>query len=87
MTARVERVAGAAGIALITLVLVLLTGGPQRSDAAEVGTVTISGVVYAFFGIDDHAPGAVIRVDEFPALSAPVALDGPTRSRFPTARM
>jgi hypothetical protein len=61
---------------LITLFLVLLTGGPQRSDAAEVGTVTISGVVYAFFGIDDHAPGAVIRVDEFPALSAPVALDG-----------
>jgi hypothetical protein len=76
MTAGVERIAGAAGIALISLLLSLLAGGAQRSHAAGDETVTISGVVYAFFGIDDHAPGSVIRVDEFPGLSAPVALDG-----------
>jgi hypothetical protein len=56
--------------------LALLAGGAPGSGAATGDTVHIRGVVYSFFGIDEHAPGAVIRVDEFPGISAPVALDG-----------
>jgi hypothetical protein len=67
-------IAGAA--ALLIAVLAALSGGTPRTVAATGDTVTISGVAYAFFGIDDHAPGAVVRVDEFPELSAPVAIDG-----------
>ena len=40
------------------------------------GKVLISGTAYAFFDIDDRVPGAVVRIDEFPGLSAPVQADG-----------
>jgi hypothetical protein len=63
-------------LVLLLAVLAALSGGATRTVAATGDTVTISGVAYAFFGIDDHAPGAVVRVDEFPELSAPVAIDG-----------
>ena len=49
---------------------------PSAASAASGDTVTISGNVYAFFGIDDVIPGSVIKVDEFPALSANVGPDG-----------
>ena len=31
---------------------------------------------YAFFDIDDRVPGAVVRIEEHPELSAPVQADG-----------
>ena len=49
---------------------------PMTASAAAGDTVTISGNVYAFFGIDDVIPGSVIKVDEYPALSADVGPDG-----------
>ncbi len=70
---------------LAVLSALLLAGtvafaGVTTASAGKAGppadTVHIRGVVYSFFGIDEHAPGAVIRVDEFPELSAPVAPDG-----------
>jgi hypothetical protein len=71
---RIPLIVGAT--ALLVAVFAALSGGAPRTVAATGDTVTISGVAYAFFGIDDHAPGAVVRVDEFPELSAPVAIDG-----------
>lgn len=56
--------------------LVAFTGCSDGSGGGQAATVHIRGVVYAFFGIDDHLPGAVIRIDEYPELSAPVAADG-----------
>ena len=49
---------------------------PTAASAAAGATVTISGNVYAFFGIDDVIPGSVVKVDEYPALSANVGPDG-----------
>ena len=70
-------------VALLLAVVAALAGGPGKTVAATGDTVHIRGVAYAFFGIDDHAPGAVIRVDEFPELSAPVALDGSYEIQVP----
>ncbi|MGH0035503.1 MAG: hypothetical protein ACQGVK_10815 [Myxococcota bacterium] len=39
-------------------------------------TVHIRGTAYAFFDIDDRVPGAVVRVEEYPHVSGPVAADG-----------
>ena len=63
-------------VALALASLVALAGCSDGSSGSGAGTVHIRGVVYAFFGIDDHLPGAVIRIDEYPELSAPVAADG-----------
>ena len=49
---------------------------PTAAPAAAGDTVTISGNVYAFFGIDDVIPGSVVKVDEFPAISSAVGPDG-----------
>ncbi len=49
---------------------------PAAASAGTGGTVHIRGVAYAFFGIDDHMPGAIVRIEEFPGLSAPVQPDG-----------
>lgn len=78
---RFDRLAGAAGLSsllLATMMLALAAMAPATAGAggSTSGTVHIRGVVYSFFGIDEHAPGAVIRVDEFPELSAPVGPDG-----------
>ena len=56
---------------LMSLVLMAPTASAATGD-----TVTISGNAYAFFGIDDTIPGSVVKVDEFPDLSADVAPDG-----------
>lgn len=71
-------VAGTFSAFLIAALLALTGAGPAAAGAGDAprDTVHIRGVVYSFFGIDEHAPGAVIRVDEFPGLSAPVAVDG-----------
>ncbi len=71
-----QRVCGVGMLSTLLLILMFLAGGAPKTDAASGDTVHIRGVVYSFFGIDEHAPGAVIRVDEFPGISAPVALDG-----------
>ena len=63
-------------IALALASLVAFAGCSDGSGSGQAGTVHIRGVVYAFFGIDDHLPGSVIRIDEDPELSAPVAADG-----------
>jgi hypothetical protein len=55
--------------------LIAVAGCSDGTDGT-VDTVHIRGVAYAFFGIDDHMPGSVVRIDEFPELSAPVAADG-----------
>lgn len=39
-------------------------------------TVHIRGTAYAFFDIDDRVPGGVVRVEEYPHVSGPVAADG-----------
>lgn len=50
---------------------------PAAASAGNTGaTVHIRGVAYAFFGIDDHMPGAIVRIEEFPELAAPVQPDG-----------
>jgi hypothetical protein len=49
---------------------------PASAPAATGDTVHIRGVAYAFFGIDDHMPGAIVRIEEFPGLAAPVEPDG-----------
>lgn len=63
---------------LLAILLVVAGGAPATAAAggSPADTVHIRGVVYSFFGIDEHAPGAVIRVDEYAELSAPVAPDG-----------
>ena len=43
--------------------LAAFTGCSDGSGSGQAGTVHIRGVVYAFFGIDDHLPGAVIRIE------------------------
>ncbi len=63
--------------AIIPVVLLLLALAPSTAKAgAEPATVKISGTAYAFFGIDDRIPGAVVRVEEFPGISDTVAVDG-----------
>lgn len=54
--------------------MALLPGAASAGAGAD--TVHIRGVAYAFFGIDDHMPGAIVRIEEYPRLSAPVAADG-----------
>lgn len=71
-----NRVSAFAALAALIMFLFATAFGTPATAGVSSDTVHISGVVYAFFGIDDHAPGAVIRVDEFPELSAPVAADG-----------
>lgn len=71
-----QRFCGVGMLSTLLLILMFLAGGAPRTDAATADTVHIRGVVYSFFGIDEHAPGAIVRVDEFPGLSAPVAIDG-----------
>ena len=83
VSGKASRVAVAGLVALLLAVVAALAGGPGKTVAATGDTVHIRGVAYAFFGIDDHAPGAVIRVDEFPELSAPVALDGSYEIQVP----
>ncbi len=65
-------------LALLVLALALLISAPDTASAASGpgDTVKISGTAYAFFGIDDRIPGAVVRVDEYPSISDPVAADG-----------
>jgi hypothetical protein len=63
-------------LALASLVSLSAPTGCSDSSSGQAGTVHIRGVVYAFFGIDDHLPGSVIRIDEYPQLEAPVAADG-----------
>ena len=55
-----------------------MISAPDTASAANGSgdTVKISGTAYAFFGIDDRIPGAVVRVDEYPSISDPVAADG-----------
>jgi hypothetical protein len=71
-----HRATGIGLVSTLLLILMFLIGSAPKTDAAPPETVHIRGVVYSFFGIDEHAPGAIIRVDEFPGISAPVALDG-----------
>ncbi len=63
-------------LVLVALALAILAPGAARAGAPPADTVHIRGVAYAFFGIDDHMPGSVVRIEEFPELSAPVAGDG-----------
>ncbi|MFN8113204.1 MAG: hypothetical protein U0R51_08385 [Solirubrobacterales bacterium] len=68
-------VAAAALVALIAFVAFAQPAAASaRGTAAD--TVHIRGVAYAFFGIDDHMPGAIVRIEEFPHLAAPVEPDG-----------
>jgi hypothetical protein len=64
----------AISIALAALAAIAIS--PAGASAGSGDTVTISGTVYAFFGIDDHIPGSVVRVDEYPGISSAVAPDG-----------
>lgn len=66
-------VRGAAATAALALAIV---GPPVASARAGHDTVHVRGVAYAFFGIDDHMPGAIVRIEEFPKLAAPVQPDG-----------
>ena len=52
------------------------TESGNAGRAPQPGKVLISGTAYAFFDIDDRVPGAVVRIEEFPELSAPVQADG-----------
>jgi len=61
---------------VVLAALLALAAAPAAFAAAGSGTVHIRGVAYAFFGIDDHMPGAVVRIEELPKLSAPVQPDG-----------
>ncbi len=73
---------GAAGwtlaLAATLLALALMLWAPVAAQAGggSKDTVRISGTAYAFFDIDDRVPGAVVRVEEYPGISDPVAVDG-----------
>lgn len=62
----------------LALALALTISAPDGAKSANRSrdTVHIRGTAYAFFGIDDRIPGAVVRVDEYPGISDPVAADG-----------
>jgi hypothetical protein len=63
--------------AAIVLCLAFVTADSGRAGLAPPpGKVLISGTAYAFFDIDDRVPGAVVRIEEYPELSAPVQADG-----------
>lgn len=66
-------IAFAVTAALASLAALLPAGARAGTP---VDTIHIRGVAYAFFGIDDHLPGAIVRIDEFPGLSAAVQADG-----------
>lgn len=65
---------------LATLLAMIVPIVSAPTDAMAKGrfrkTVHIRGTAYAFFDIDDRVPGAVVRVDEYPHVSGPVAADG-----------
>ena len=67
-------------VSSLTALALVLTAVAFLPAAASAGgtddTVHIRGVAYAFFGIDDHMPGAIVRIEEFPELAAPVQPDG-----------
>ena len=75
-----EYAAGRRGALAIAAVIACAGLAALLPAAAVAGTtadtVHIRGVAYAFFGIDDHMPGAIVRIEEFPGLSAPVQPDG-----------
>ena len=59
---------------LVGLLAMVFAG--SSAAGGGVSTVTISGNAYAFFGIDNTMPGAVVRIDEYPHLEAAVQSDG-----------
>jgi len=61
---------------LAVLVVVALSSSGVSAAGADDHTVTISGNAYAFFGIDNTMPGAVVRIEEYPELEAEVQPDG-----------
>ena len=64
-------------LAALALLLVAAAFLPATASAGGTGdTVHIRGVAYAFFGIDDHMPGAIVRIEELPKFAAPVQPDG-----------
>ena len=64
-------------LAALAVLLVAAAFLPATASAGGTGdTIHIRGVAYAFFGIDDHMPGAIVRIEEFPELAAPVQPDG-----------
>lgn len=62
------------GLALIVFLGLGLPGAAVAG--ASDRTVTISGNAYAFFGIDNTMPGAIVRIEEYPKLEAEVQPDG-----------
>ena len=73
--------------AVLAAFLVCLAAIPAIASAGvPADTVHIRGVAYAFFGIDDHLPGAIVRIEEFPGLSAPVQADGSYGVEVPDER-
>lgn len=69
------------GIALTVLLMTPFWG--RAAASGEGATVTMSGNAYAFFGIDNTMPGAVVRIEEYPQLEAAVQPDGSYRLEVP----
>jgi hypothetical protein len=68
---------GTLAFAAVLLCLAFVATDPGSAGRApQSGKVLISGTAYAFFDIDDRIPGAVVRIEEYPELSAPVEPDG-----------
>ena len=76
--ARIPTTAIPVALLALALMLVLMHSAPAAAMAGggSKDTVRISGTAYAFFDIDDRIPGAVVRVEEYPGISDPVAVDG-----------
>jgi len=87
MTSRSRIGAATWTLAILIALPALLISAPDGVHAKKRGTVHIRGTAYAFFDIDDRVPGAVVRVAEYPDLSAPVAIDGSYDIEVPDGAM
>ncbi|MCB0876008.1 MAG: hypothetical protein R2718_04160 [Solirubrobacterales bacterium] len=76
MSQHVARIRRTLGFLIAPALAAIAFALPASAPAAGADTVHIRGVAYAFFGIDDHMPGAIVRIEEYPGLSAPVQPDG-----------
>ena len=71
---RGRRLSRAFAVLVLAVSATVLFGTTATATAA--GTVKISGNAYAFFGIDNTMPGAVVKIEEYPELEAAVQPDG-----------